>query len=265
MNVREELCAAFCAGLQIHEVPAGLAVGTPFDRGDGDKVGFFLVRGAENLWRVEDDGMTIAMLVASGVDITAGERAIELQRMLIAAGASYDSENGELHTGWLEDGEIPAAALKFTALMARILELKMLHPMKIANTFREDVMAALYSRFNGRAVINEDVGVLPEIHEFLADAVLSAPGVDPLAIFIATSDARVSEAVAARALARYRYGRKVQVATVIDGERSKYISLKAQQRARNHLDAAPSFIGGEEASMVRLEEVWLGEATHALQ
>lgn len=265
MNLRDKLCAAFCESLQIHEVPAGLAVGTPFDRGDGDKVGFFLIRGPNGQWRIEDDGMTVAMLSASGVDVGSGERASEFQRMLMASGASYDAESGELHTAWLRDEDIAAAALRFTGLMVRILELQMLHPAKVANTFREDVLCALRRQFQDKpVVIHEDWPILPDIREFLADAVLVTPNRNSLAVFIATSDARIHEAVAARTLAKYRFNHAVQVATVIDAERSKYISIKAQQRARNYLDAAPSFVGDEVGSMLRLEEMWLGNSVSAL-
>jgi len=258
MNLKEQLCAAFCAGLQIHEVPAGLAVGTPLAKGDGDLVGFYLISGKNGLWRVEDNGMTVAMLTASGVDVESGERAVEFNRMLAEAGAAYDAEHGELHSDWLEPEAIPAAALRFSALLIRVVDLQLLHPDKVANTFREDVLAALHKRFDDRAVLEEDTSLLPELREFQADAVLTAAGADPLAVFIATSDARIHEAVAARALAKYQFHRAVRVAAVIDAERSKYITLKAQQRARNYLDAAPSFVGDEAASMTRIEEMWLG-------
>lgn len=258
MNIRDTLCAAFCAGLQIHKVPAGLAVGTPFDRGDGDKIGFYLIKGPGNTWRLEDDGMTVAMLVASGVDIETGERAVEFERMLAVASAVYDREGGDVHTAWLASEDVPAAALRFTSLLIRVMELNMLHPEKVAHTFRQDVLAALHQRFDHRADVEEGTSVLPELREFQADAMLNMAGAEPLAVFIATSDARIHEAVAARALARYQFRRPLRVAAVIDGERSKYITVKAQERARNYLDAAPSFIGDEAASMTRIEEMWLG-------
>ena len=41
--MKEELCSAFCGGLKIAEVPAGLAVGTAFRGVGGDSISFYII------------------------------------------------------------------------------------------------------------------------------------------------------------------------------------------------------------------------------
>ena len=71
MNVTA-LCEVFCDALVITEVPVGFAVKTGFQIDGGDALVFFLVAHKENdMWRIEDDGATVANLDMDGVDVMA--------------------------------------------------------------------------------------------------------------------------------------------------------------------------------------------------
>lgn len=198
------------------------------------------------------------MLIASGVNVESGERSGEFGRLLNEAHAEYDPTSGTIRTSWLQGTEIAGAALRFTALLIRVFELRMLHPEKVASTFREDVIAAIRDRFEGRVEIDIDAPVAPELAEFVADVVLTSPDSEPVAIFIATGDTRIYEAVMMRTIARYRLQKKVRVAAVLESERPKGVSVKAQQRAHNYLDASPSFSGDQAGAMTRIEEMLIG-------
>jgi Domain of unknown function DUF1828 len=251
MNIADELCRTFCAGVEVHPVPAGLAVGTPLLRPDGDRIGFYLVRGNAGSWRIEDDGFTVPLLIGSGVDIEDGERADQFGHMLETAGAIYDE--GELRTGWLTEGAVPDAALKFTTMLLRLCDLAMLHPDRVRKTFKEDALAAIRKTFDGLAEIEENAPISAKLSDFKADAVLRHAGLPPLAIFVGTSDNRIYEAILARNFAKMN-NIAVRVAALLESEKPPAISLKVQQRARNYLDASPSFVGDPEGAMGRLLE-----------
>lgn len=253
MNIAEGLCRSFCEGVEVHAVPAGLAVGTPLVKPDGDRIGFYLINGNDGTWRIEDDGLTVPLLISSGVDVRTGERSSEFEEMLALAGATFDGEEGELHTDWLPSESIPRAALRFASLLLRLCDLAMLHPDKVQRTFKEDALAAIRQTFAGRAELEEDTGVDRRLSDFKADAVLRHPGLPALAVFVATSDNRIYEAILARSLAKLN-GIPLKVAALIESERRSSISAKVQQRARNYLDASPSFEGDRDGAMRKLAE-----------
>ncbi len=255
MNIKDKLCAGFCAGLDVRPVKSGLVIGTPFERGDGDRIGFYLAQRADGEWRLEDDGMTAASLIASGVDLRHGERAAEFARMLTSADAAYDPETLLITSKWLTDGEVAHAALRFVGLLMRVYELQMLHPDKVENTFKEDVKAAISQHFGKTTSVVWNCPVSDTMTDFIADAIISHHGKNA-AIFIANADTRIYEAVMARALSKaaQRDGH-IKFIAVLESERSKSISLKAQQRARNYLDAAPSFAGDISGAMSRIADI----------
>ena len=89
--MKDEICEAFCGAITVREVPVGLAVGTAFRGEDGDTIGFYVIRdpGNRDRIRIEDDGMTIPMLEASGVDISEGPRAEAFAGLLAEHGVEH--------------------------------------------------------------------------------------------------------------------------------------------------------------------------------
>ena len=71
--MKDRLCEAFCGDLNVRAVPAGLAVSTPFLAPDGDRIGFYIVKD-KDLLRIEDDGLMLPTLEASGIDFRSGTR-----------------------------------------------------------------------------------------------------------------------------------------------------------------------------------------------
>lgn len=129
MNIEQVLCRAFCDGISVTAVPAGLAVSTGFEDASGDRIGFYLTRDADSgLWRIEDDGSLVPTLAATGVNIFKGARAKLFQSLLDQGRIEYNAEAGELRTGLLNEEEVPAAATRFVALLLRVASLSVTHP-----------------------------------------------------------------------------------------------------------------------------------------
>lgn len=135
--MKEELCKAFCDDLRISEVPAGLAVSTVFGAGDGDRIGFYVLNSAGK-FRIEDDGLTLPSLEASGVDFKSGTRAQALEGLKSEYGVAIDLENNEFFIDGLSEYDLPQAALRFVAFSLRVRDFMLMTEHRVASTFRED-------------------------------------------------------------------------------------------------------------------------------
>src|SRR5947209_8061168 len=102
MKLEQALCRAFCDGITVSRVPAGLAVSTGFEDASGDRIGFYLVSDNETgLYRIEDDGALVPTLMATGVNVFRGGRAKVFQTLLEQGRIEFDEASRELRTGWL--------------------------------------------------------------------------------------------------------------------------------------------------------------------
>lgn len=138
----EMICAAFCAPVALNEVPIGYALRTPFRRADGDAVSIYLRRDSEDRsrYRLEDDGQIIGFLEASGVDLETETRQEALADLLREHGAFFDETECVLHTDFMPEKDVPAAAVSFSALLLRVIDLLLLARNRVRSTFREDLI-----------------------------------------------------------------------------------------------------------------------------
>jgi len=256
--LKKELCKAFCDQLQIREVPAGLAVSTAFSFSDSEPVGFYVI-GPDALgrYRIEDDGRTIPLIEAEGVDLETSTRQEALSSLLAEYGVEYDYEKGELSTLHLSSDQVPASALKFVALLLRLQDLILLTPERAASTFREDAKRAITAALAKRASIRENEVIAPGI-EFPADLIIQAGSRDPVAVFLAMSEQRVLEAVVVQMALAYEAHISCSVIALLEKDSS--ITKKMRTRASNRLTAMPIFEGDQKAAVQRIEREVLGRA-----
>lgn len=249
---KEALCAAFCQNLEVANVPAGLVVRTGFMTRDGDALGFYVTRHPNDpgLWRVEDSGLVVPMLEASGVSLDSGSRALALHRLLEEYGASFDGEAMELRSDYVAEKEVPAAAMAFVALLLRVQDLQLLNTDTVASTFREDVIADLDRLLSPRAAIKYRVAPHERLKDFEADAVIESEG-QALAVYFATNDERVNEAVILWMENRDRQA-GLKVALMLEREKPPQINNRSLRRAMNRLDATTVYRDDELGSMTRL-------------
>jgi hypothetical protein len=133
-----------------------LAVSTAFAGLDGDKIGYY-IRTLDNsgFYRIEDSGVVLPMLEASGFNTKTGARAIALHELLTEYGAVIDDETREFVIDQLSEAELPAAALKFVAFCLRVRDLSLMTETRIASTFHDDVSKMLTETIGKRARIEE--------------------------------------------------------------------------------------------------------------
>lgn len=249
---KQLICEAFCHDLNVLDVPAGLAVRTGFVSRDGDAIGFYVTRHPidTGLWRVEDSGLVVPMLEASGLNLDSGARATAFHRLLAEYKASYDAESMELHSEYVSEADLPAEAMRFLALLLRMQDLELLNPETVANTFREDVVSDLDRLFSDRAALAYRVSPHKRLAEFEADAVIKS-GENLLALYLATTDERVNEAVILW-MENQRLQTGVKVALMLEREKPPQINNRSLRRAMNRLDATTVYRDDEEGSLSRV-------------
>lgn len=250
---KQALCAAFCAELEVREVPAGLAVRTPFALPSGDTIGFYIVRNPDNpdLWRFEDSGLCVPMLEANGVSLKNGPRAEAFKRLLDECKAEYDEASRELCSVYTSAAEIPAQATRFASLLLRMQDFELLHSDTVANTFRFDVEQAIKKRFGNVMKVEFHARLFDAWDSYLVDAVLKPHSGEPMAIFFGTSETKVDEAVIMHYDLREK-GKMSPVALILESAKPANVSMRALGRAHNRLEAITVFPGDEEAAMNKL-------------
>lgn len=253
MEIKERLCEAFCEELEVRSVPVGVAVRTGFSSNDGDSIGFYVTRHPANslLYRIEDSGLIVPSLEAAGVNLESGTRADAFSRLLAEHGAIFDDDTFELRSEYVSENDIPAEAMRFIALLLRVRDLELLTTETVENTFREDAEVALrhYLGDNVELKLREKVSAL--LPDYIADALIQGPNSIPVAVYFATSDSKVDEAV--MLWMENRLSKlNIKVALLLEKEKPSQISSRPHRRAMNRLDTVASFRGDELAAMQRI-------------
>ncbi len=254
--MKDELCKAFCDDLKIQNVPAGLAVTTTFATADGDHIGFYVVKTAEDTFRIEDDGVVLPYLEGSGLDFGSGTRAEALQELLHEYRVSIDAETQEFFMGNLQEPELPAAALKFVAFSLRVRDFMLMTEFRVATTFREDAARMLREVVKDKATFEENVPITPKLADFPADFVLRAPNRDPVGVYLGMSDQRILEAIVMQLRNQHEIHDHCKIIALVEKGRS--LSSRVRQQAANRLDAVTEFRGDEVAAVERIAREALG-------
>ena len=254
--MKEELCSAFCHDLVVTEVPAGLAVGTAFQKSDGDNIEFYITGpDAHGLYRVQDDGATIPYLEACGADLGVETRLEALCEILGEYGVSLNEETLEIASDPLPRDRIAKAGLRLVAALLRVQDLVLMTRERSETTWVQEAKRDLEFAAAGRATLQYDAPVFEEIRDYPADVVLRAENRAPVAVFFGASDTKVYEALLLHAGARYEFHLDVQVVVLL--EKDAAVTRKARMRADNHL-IVPRYRGAERDAIGRIIEAATG-------
>ncbi|KPQ12362.1 MAG: protein of unknown function DUF1828 [Saliniramus fredricksonii] len=193
MNLQKEICAAFCDGLVVREVPVGYAISTPVTWFSGDTLSFFArVEGARA--RLEDSGSLLFDLEGQGVDFSSENRMEILSSLMDEHGVTLSEEDGLFCTEWVAKGDIAKLVLPFIAFLTRVQDLLFLNREVVRSTFREDLISALEDTFSENRVSLSEA-LIPNLPHYTVDVVVRAPSGKIAAIFPATNDVTVLRAV----------------------------------------------------------------------
>lgn len=260
MDIKQEICKAFCGALSVSEVPIGLAVGTGYAGMSGDAIGFYIVGpNSGGKYTIEDDGLLIPAIEAEGAEITNNKTRLEaFTSLLDDYSVQFDDDSGELKTGPISLSEVPSAALRFTAFLLRVQDLVLMSVERAASTFKEDATRLIMELASDRVKIEHDFVIHEKLKEIPADLGIISKDHPPVALFFGVSDAKVLEALL---LQSYATNEKIPCSVVALLETESAVSKKTRQRAHNHLDTVPYFRQDERAACIRV----LKEAGLAVQ
>lgn len=255
--MKDRICSAFCDALTVASVPAGLVVTTPFVRSNGDAIGFYIIADKKTSdFRIEDDGLTIPDLEASGFDLQNQTRNEELRSILDDYKGFLDEENLTLFIGPIKEHDVATECLRFMQLLIRIYELHTMADEKVASTFKQDALIAIQEAIGERAAITEDAYADERLKEFVADVVIKSDGRPPCAVFFVKTDARLLEAVLLHNVAQYE--KKIQCNVVALLEKNSSIKRDNWSRATNRLSAVTVFSDDRKLAAERIAREALG-------
>lgn len=258
MDIQEMLCREFCGTLTVRKVQAGYAIGTGYDGPDGDPLGFYVIGpDSAGKFRIEDDGLSVPLIEAHGVDLKSKSRSEALHSLMDEYGVLFDDDTGELGTDPISESQVASAAMRFVAFLLRVQDLILWTQERVASTFREDATKLIYAKFSEQAEIFEDRAIHKDLGEYAADLVFFAPDRPPVALFFGTTDTRVYESLL---LQSYAQNKGIACSVVALFETQGSVSRKAFARASNHLDAVPIFRGYEDDAINRLGKEIVGPA-----
>jgi Domain of unknown function DUF1828 len=256
MDIKTNLCEAFCGALDVREVPDGFAVGTQHQAPDGDYIGFYIVGPNDSgKYRIQDDGMYMSAIESAGGDTNNKARLAAFTGLCESYGVQREEDSGELITPYVAPSEIGTSALRFLTFLLRIQDLIWMSSERAASTFKEDAIKLLREIVGERAKIIPDYVISKALQEIPADLGIVADGRPPVALFFGLSDARLMEALLLQAYAQQAHD-QCSVIALLESESS--VSAKMRQRANNHLSAVPNYRGEERAACARIAREALG-------
>jgi len=254
--MKDALCRAFCDGLDVRDVPAGLAVRTPFSTQDGDFIGFY-IRELAGGFRIEDSGVIYPTLEADGLDFSKGSRAEAMAELLEEYAVELDAEDGCFAINGLAEAQVPAAAMRFVAFSLRVRDFALMTEARVVSSFRDDVKRLLAETVGDRAEIAERALITPSLADFPADFVLRTPDRPPVGVYLATGDTRVLEAAAVQSKAIHETHEHCAVIALV--ERGRALTANVRRYASNRLTALAEFRGDEVASIQRIVQETIGQ------
>jgi hypothetical protein len=252
--MKDILCRAFCDSLDVRSVPSGYAITTPYAFDDGDPLIVYAVTVKAGVYRLEDAGVQIPILLGSGVNIGEGLRSEAFDSLLREYDLAFDSDAMVVRTGDIAEADIGTATLNMVAFLLRLQDFMLLTPERVKRTWQDDALKSIHEKFDAIGRVQEHAAVLPEARSIPADAVVhfNEAGTTPLAIFLATSDSKALQALVLKMeLEKYQHQ---AVTVVLLVERAKQNPLReatyAMSQAR--LDDVLTYRGAEHDAMEKL-------------
>lgn len=244
-TLEKELCAAFCAGLEVHPVPSGYAVSSLFEDNTGDRITFYLTETPDG-YRIEDDGDYLSTLMASDIKIDTGGRASMLEAILSEGGAYWDRETYEIRSSDFPREQLTARTVRFLSSLIRVRDLELVTRERVKSAFRDDFLAAIGARFGDAVEVHENMAPSNDLGEFPADVVLRPKAGGRVgAVYLVNNTDKLNEALLAwRELEDYP-DTNIAMMAVLEDRDLKSVSRMKWQRAQNRHLPMPVFRGDE--------------------
>jgi uncharacterized protein DUF1828 len=229
----DDFCRAFCDLMALNEVPIGYVLRTPFRRPDGDPIAIYLRRSEQGTYRLEDDGQTIALLADGGVDFDSETRYEVFTDLLKEHDARWDENESLIHTDYLSEQDVPFAAVSFSALLLRVIDMTFLASHRVRSTFKDDLIALVERQFGAAVRIELDSALQNSMRDYPVDIIVRSNDGRALAIFAATSELKALEAILFWREYRDQKIETVRAMLVMESGRPRDIKTRTLTRVMN--------------------------------
>jgi hypothetical protein len=253
--MKEALCRAFCAALDVERVPSGFAITTPYRFDDGDPIILYAVTVRHGFYRLEDSGVQIPMIEGSGATLSDGTRGEGFKVMLGEYDLEFDKDEMVVRTAEVSEEEIGGAALKLLAFMLRLQDFMLLTPERVRQTWQEDALKSLHETFDLVATVEEHAPVFAETSGIPADAVVHFHEADaaPLAVFLATTDSKGLQALVLKMELEKYQGKSARVVLLVELAKKNPLLEPTYALAQARLDNVLAYRGVEADTMGALK------------
>jgi hypothetical protein len=252
MSFQEKICKAFCADVRINPFKGGFGVSTPFQSGDGDVIGYYVLGpDADQNYRIVDNALTVALFESDGATLDSETRLSAFNEILGAYDAIYDEDDGEISIDNVKFGNLERRSLDFMALLLRLQDMYLLTQERTKNTFLEDVENKLNSLDVDGLKIQKDQPVSSILVDVIPDYLLTREGQEtPVALFVVNQGEKLWQAMHLKLVAEHEYGTPLSVVALLQSD--KIGSSKLRSKADNRLDAVPKWEDDEVAAIGRI-------------
>ncbi|NKX40280.1 DUF1828 domain-containing protein [Rhodobacteraceae bacterium R_SAG2] len=254
MTVQKKICAAFCEGLSVREIPLGYAIKTPFSWLNNEPLVVFGER-SEGLVRMRDGGDTLALLEDVAGDLTSDTKMDTMRQLAIEHGIRFDEENSLFLSDWTAEANLGDAAIRFMSFLNRIQDLAFLSRERVSNAFREQLTEAIKERFGSRFHVGEREALSKDHKEYTADIIIRDAKIQA-AIYAATSEVNVLEAL----LTEQVFGQDLEVKTipvvVFEDFMQSKVKPKTRRRAMNSSGVEiADWAGGQDEVLAKISQL----------
>lgn len=231
MTVQKKICAAFCEGLSVREIPLGYAIKTPFSWLHGEPLVVFGEK-SDGLVRMRDGGDTLALLEDVAGDLTTDTKMDAMRQLAIEHGIAFDEDNSLFLSDWTEEANLGDAAVRFMSFLNRIQDLAFLSRERVSNAFREELAEAIKRRFGSRFYVGEREALFKEHKEYTADIIIRDANIQA-AVYAATSEVNVLEALLTEQVFKGNHEVKTVPMVVFEDFMQSKVKPKTRRRVMN--------------------------------
>jgi hypothetical protein len=207
---------------------------------------FFVINEAGGATHLEDSGATIALLEGSGVSLDQkGARHAAFVELLEQHRAFYDDDAGVIRSASMALDQAAEASVAFTALMLRIHDLALLTSERVKQSWKDDALRDIHTRFDHLATVEENAPVTPRVGAIPADAVIRVPEKPPVAIILGTTNAKGLQALVLKMELEKYQGQDIPVVLLVERAKANPLSEGTQALAMSRLNGVQAYRGAE--------------------
>lgn len=233
MTLQNKICTAFCDGFRVREIPKGYSITSPFTWMESEPLTFYASEKGGKI-KFEDSGASLMYLEDIAGDLTTDTRMETVRELARQHHVNYDDDNVTFSSQWMDAAQAGRGVIDFLSFMNRLQDLQFLSREKAENLFREDLIECIKSHFTDGYVVRERHEISPDKGGYISDVFVEANNGASAAVYAATAEVKVLEALLAADLVRRENLTSITPILVFEDFITSPISQKNRKRSMNN-------------------------------